>query len=214
MMNTMMQDLNKHKIVAICRGVSTENILDTAKALYDGGIRFMEVTFNQKAADPIIETAASIKLLTENMGDKMYFGAGTVLTPQQVDSAIDAGAKYIISPNFSVDVVKRTVERGAISMPGCLTPSEVVNAYDAGAHIIKLFPAGNLGVGYIKAVMAPISHIPLMAVGGINAANMSDFLKLGIMGLGIGGNLVDTKLIAEGKFDEITKIALTYTSQI
>ena len=213
-MKAMLEDLKKHKIVAICRGVSTENILQTAEALYKGGIRFMEVTFNQKAADPIAETAASIALLNEKMGDKMYFGAGTVLTAEQVDAAIDAGAKYIISPNFSPDVIKRTVERGAISMPGCLTPSEVVSAYEAGAHIVKLFPAGNLGIGYIKAVMAPISHIPLMAVGGVNASNMREFLDLGVMGLGIGGNLVDTKLIAAGKFDEITNIALTYTSQI
>lgn len=213
-MKAMLEDLKKHKIVAICRGVSTENILQTAEALYKGGIRFMEVTFNQKADDPIAETAASIALLNEKMGDKMYFGAGTVLTAEQVDAAIDAGAKYIISPNFSPDVIKRTVERGAISMPGCLTPSEVVSAYEAGAHIVKLFPAGNLGTGYIKAVMAPISHIPLMAVGGVNASNMREFLDLGVMGLGIGGNLVDTKLIAAGKFDEITNIALTYTSQI
>lgn len=211
---TVLEALKEYKIVAICRGVSTENILKTAEALYNGGIRMMEVTFNQKAADPIAETAASIKLLNEKMGDKMFFGAGTVLTPEQVDAAVDAGAKYIISPNFSPAVVKRTIERGAISMPGCLTPSEVVSAYEAGAHVVKLFPAGNLGIGYIKALMAPISHIPLVAVGGVNADNMKDFLNLGVMGLGIGGNIVDTKLIAEGKFDELTKIALKYTQQL
>ena len=210
----ILEALKKYKIVAICRGVATKDILQTAQALYDGGIRMMEVTFNQKAADPIAETAASISLLNEKMGDKMYFGAGTVMTPEQVDAAVDAGAKYIISPNYSPAVVKRTLERGAISMPGCLTPSEVVSAYEAGAHVVKLFPAGNLGIGYIKAVMAPISHIPLVAVGGINAANMKDFLDLGIMGLGIGGNIVDTKLINAGKFDELTKVALTYTQQL
>lgn len=210
----ILEALKKYKIVAICRGVSTENILQTAQALYDGGIRMMEVTFNQKAADPIAETAASIALLNEKMGDKMYIGAGTVLTPEQVDAAVDAGAKYIISPNYSPEVVKRTLERGAISMPGCLTPSEVLSAYEAGAHVIKLFPAGNLGIGYIKAIMAPISHIPLVAVGGINASNMKDFLDLGLVGLGIGGNIVDTKLISQGKFEELTNVALTYTKQL
>lgn len=211
---TVLEALKEYKIVAICRGVSTDNILKTAQALYDGGIRMMEVTFNQKAADPIAETAASIKLLNEKMGDKMYFGAGTVLTPEQVDAAVDAGAKYIISPNFSPAVVKRTIERGAISMPGCLTPSEVMSAYEMGAHVIKLFPAGDLGLGYIKAIMAPISHVPLVAVGGINADNMRSFLDLGLAGLGIGGNIVNTKLISEGKFDELTKVAQTYTNQL
>ncbi len=210
----VIESLKKHKIVAICRGVATKDILATAQALYNGGIRMMEVTFNQKAADPIAETAASIKLLCEEMGDKMLFGAGTVLTPAQVDAAVDAGAKYIISPNFSPAVVARTLAHGAISMPGCLTPSEVMSAYEAGAQVIKLFPAGDLGVGYIKALMAPISHIPLVAVGGVNADNMTDFLNLGVVGLGIGGNIVNTKLISEGKFDELTEIALKYTSQI
>lgn len=210
----ILEALEKYKIVAIARKIPRDKIVQTAEALYNGGVRMMEVTFDQKAADPIKDTAGAIAELCEKLGDKMYFGAGTVITPEQAEAAVKAGARYIISPNFNPEVVKKTLELGAVSMPGAMTPSEVLAAHDAGAQVVKLFPAGSLGLGYIKAIMAPISHVPLMATGGVNAANMREFLDLGMAGLGIGGNIVDSKLIAEGRFEELTEVARSYTKQI
>lgn len=210
----ILEALEKYKIVAIARKVPTDSIVQAAEALYEGGVRMLEVTFDQKAADPVKGTVEAISLLCEKLGDKMFIGAGTVLTPEQAEAAINAGARYIISPNFNPEVVAKTLELGAVSMPGALTPTEVLAAYQAGAQVVKLFPAGSLGLGYIKSIMAPISHVPLMATGGVNASNMRDFLALGMAGLGIGGNLVDNKLIAEGRFSELTEIALSYTNQL
>ncbi len=205
-MNTK-QKINANKVIAIVRGVEPSKITDMAKALYAGGIKLVEVTFNQSSATCIQDTAGSIKSIYDAMGDKMCVGAGTVMTKEQVRAAVDAGAKYIISPNTDMEVIEETKKLGAISMPGAFTPSEAVSAYKMGADYVKLFPAGLLGIPYIKAIKAPISHIPLMAVGGINADNLADFLATGINGVGVGSSLVNLKLINDKKWDELTELA-------
>jgi 2-dehydro-3-deoxyphosphogluconate aldolase/(4S)-4-hydroxy-2-oxoglutarate aldolase len=167
----------------------------------------IEVTFNQSSLTKIKDTKDSIKNIYDVMGDKMCVGAGTVMTKEQVREAIDAGAKYIISPNTDREVIEETKKRGAISIPGAFTPSEIINAYETGADYVKLFPAGLLGIPYIKALRAPISHIPLMAVGGIDADNLKGFLDTGISGMGVGSSLVDCKLINEEKWEDLTELA-------
>ncbi len=199
-----------NKVVAIVRGVEKENIIKTAEALYEGGIKLIEVTFNQKDPDRLTKTAELISMINDEMGDKICVGAGTVMNLDQCDAAFNAGAKYMISPNVNFDVIKHTIRLGAVSIPGALTPSEASNAHDTGADFVKLFPAGNLGTGYIKSVCSPLNHIPFLAVGGVNAQNMSEFLKAGVVGVGVGGNLVDVKKINDGDFAGITALAKEY----
>lgn len=208
-----LQSIYNHKIIAIARNVPSCKLLSVAEALYKGGIRLLEVTFDHKNANSLAETTDAIGRLCESFGDIMHIGAGTVLSTAQAEAAVNAGAKYIISPNFSPEVVAITLKKGAVSIPGAFTPTEIVEAHRAGAHIIKLFPAGDLGMAYIKSIMAPIGHIPMLATGGVNEQNMQDFLKLGMAGVGVGSGIVNNKLIFEDKFDELTRLAQRYTIQ-
>lgn len=204
----------ENKIIAIMRGVDKDLSLRVADALFAGGVKMVEVTFNQKDPSSFKDTASSIKAIAEKYEEKMLVGAGTVINNQQLDMAYDAGAMYIISPNVNIDVIRHTRELGCVSMPGAFTPSEIITAYDTGADFVKLFPAGNLGPSYIKAIRGPISHVRLLAVGGVNEENISDFLKAGCCGAGIGGNLVNTKWIEAGEFNKITEVAEKLTAAV
>ncbi len=199
--------INQHQIIAIVRGVPGDQILPTAKALHDGGIRLLEITFDQSGKTSSLDTGRSIEALARAFEGRMCIGAGTVMTVEQADIAAKAGAQYMISPHSDRAVIEHTKTIGSVSIPGAMTPSEIVQAYQWGADFVKLFPAGTLGEGYIKAIRAPISHIPLLAVGGIDELNLNRFLSLGLSGVGIGSNLVNLKLIREGRFDELTRLA-------
>jgi len=211
-MEATLQKIKENKLVAILRDVEPVKILRTCKALHDGGIECIEVTFNQLSENGILETVNAIKQICENTN--ICVGAGTVMTVEQVVLAVKAGAKYIISPNFDEDVVKKTVELGAVSIPGVLTPSEIVSSYKIGASFVKLFPGGLLGPQYIKAVRAPISHIPIMVVGGVGLENIREFLHCGVAGFGIGSSLVNKKLIIDNRFDELKKLAEQFINAI
>ena len=208
-MNTLDFILEK-KVIAIVRGISSGKICDLAEALVKGGLACVEVTFDHSSEEKLADTLKSIELLSQNFRGRLLAGAGTVLTVQQAEQAVAAGAEYIISPDVNVDVIKRAKELGKVSIPGALTASEIVTAYEAGADIVKLFPAALFGPAYFKAVKAPLKHIPLTAVGGVSAGNIADFLAAGAVGAGVGGNLVSPKLVDEGRFEEITEIARSY----
>ena len=210
----MKKIIEKHKVIAIVRGVPKEKVLETVRALYAGGIQLMEVTFSQASPTCIEDTTESIKTIQKIMGDKICVGAGTVMNKEQVQAAVDVGAKYIISPNADREVIEETKRLGAVSIPGAFTPSETVNAYNMGADYVKLFPAGLLDVTYIKALRAPINHIPIMVVGGINADNLHEFLATGISGVGVGSSLVDLKLINEDKWEELIALAKEFINKI
>ena len=203
----IMQKIEAEKIIAIVRGVGPEQCMKVADALYAGGIRLMEVTYDQKNPDSFQATADAIAAIAKAYEGRMEVGAGTVTTPELVEMTAKAGGKFIISPDVNVDVIKRTNELGLVSMPGAMTPTEVMTAHWAGADFVKLFPVGNLGVSYVKALRAPISHVKLMAVGGVNESNIADFLAAGICGVGVGGNLANKKWIEAGEFDKITETA-------
>lgn len=184
-MSTLLEIL-KHKIVAIVRGAKPDDIMKIAEALHEGGIKLMEVTLNSENA------VAVIKQLSNTMKDKMHIGAGTVLNVEDTEKAIHAGAQFIISPCFNTDVIAATKRMGAVSIPGAFTPSEIVNAYNAGGDIIKVFPASG-NIDYIREVRAPLQHIPLMPTGGISLENITAFQKAGAVAFGIGTSLVNTK---------------------
>lgn len=204
--NTIEQ-ISNEKVIAIVRGVGPEQCLRVAEALYAGGIRLMEITFNQSRPDTFADTAASIAAIGEAYAGRMLCGAGTVTSAALVDQAADAGAAYIISPDFNPDVVRRTLERGIVSIPGAMTPSEILAAHNAGADFVKLFPAAALGTDYIKAVRSPISHVKLLAVGGVNEKNIGAFLAAGLCGAGVGGNLANKAWIQSGEYERITAVA-------
>lgn len=197
----------EHKAIAIVRGAGVEDCIKVADALYEGGIRLMEITFNQKDPSSFADTAKAISEIAKRYEGRMEIGAGTVTTPELVEIAANAGAKFIISPDTSVDVIKKTRELGLVSMPGAFTPTEVLAAHKAGADFVKLFPVGNLGSSYVKALCAPISHVKMLAVGGVNEDNVAEFLKAGCYGVGVGGNLANKKWIEAGEFDKISAAA-------
>lgn len=211
---TTLEWVKQYKLIAIVRGLKPEYMLGLADALYAGGINMMEVTFAQAKPETWKDTAEAIRSVSEHMDGKMLVGAGTVLTQEQLDMARDAGAKYIITPNTNPELIRKVKEYGLLSFPGAFTPSEIVNAWDAGADAVKVFPAGNMGPAYLKAIKAPLSHIPMMAVGGVNEKNAADFMAAGCCGLGIGGNLVNKTWIENGEWEKITALAAEYRKAV
>jgi 2-dehydro-3-deoxyphosphogluconate aldolase/(4S)-4-hydroxy-2-oxoglutarate aldolase len=207
MREAIIQKILDEKLIAIVRGMEEKAILPLAEAFIAGGIGMMEVTFNQAKPESFEATMWSIAAVKEKLGDKLACGAGTVISVEQVDLAAKAGALFIVSPNVDAEVIRRTRELGLVSLPGCTTPSECLAAHNAGADFIKLFPASDLGIGYLKAIRAPLSHLKFLAVGGINENNAADFIKAGALGFGVGGNLVNKDWIASGQFDKISDTA-------
>lgn len=206
--------LMKNKLVAISRKVAKKDIKNTAKALYEGGIRSLEITFDQSNPNCIEETVRSIEIVREVMGERMMIGAGTVLNVEQAIAAAKAGASFVLSPDTNVKVIDKVKDLGLISVPGAMTPSEIMVAWNHGADIVKLFPAGILTLAYYKAIKGPISHVPLMAVGGVGLENMKSFLDAGFCSCGIGSNIVRNDLIASKRFNDLTNLAKEYVSQI
>lgn len=195
------------RIIAIIRGFAPDVCLRLAEAYHRGGIRLVEVTFNQKAPETWADTAAAIRAIRERFADDIRVGAGTVLTEDQLARCADAGGEYMITPNVNPALIRACVARGLVAMPGALTPSEAVAAWEAGARFVKIFPAGSLGPGYVKAVRAPLAHIPMLAVGGISPDNVADFMRAGCVGAGVGGNLTNRDWIAAGAYDRIADVA-------
>ena len=214
MYNDILKSVTENKVIVIVRNVQKEKLVPLAQAMYDGGIRLLEVTYDATGKTSDKETAENIRLLAEHFEGRMYIGAGTVLTTEQVELTHKAGGCFIISPNVDGSVIKRTKQLGLVSMPGALTPTEIQLAHTFGADFVKVFPAGNFGAGYIKAVKAPLSHIKLLAVGGVNENNVSDFLKAGAYGVGVGGNIVNKKMLENNDYEGITNLAKRYVSAI
>ena len=202
-----MGESGNNMIVAIIRGFEPDTCLRLTEAYVKGGINMVEVTFNQKAPQTWKDTATAIKAIKSSFGEVVKVGAGTVLTEQQLTICEDAGGEYMVTPNVNVELIKKCVADGLMAMPGALTPSEAVAAWNAGASYVKLFPIGVLGPEYVKAVMAPLSHIPFLAVGGIGPDNVADYIKAGCVGAGVGGNLTNKEWIAAGEWDKITATA-------
>ena len=210
----VLQSILETQVVAILRGVPQERLEPLSQALYEGGIRCIEVTFDQKKSGGAEETACAIRRLRAVLGDRAHVGAGTVLTAAQVEAAAAAGGTFIVSPNCDEAVIRRTRELGLVSVPGAMTPTEIVQAHQWGASVVNVFPAGNLGAGYIKAVRGPLNHIPLCAVGGVDDRNLEEFHRAGVSCFGVGSNIVRRELLAAGDYDAIRANALLYTRQV
>ena len=207
------QTVLDQKLIAIVRGIDEDKILPYAEALFKGGIKMIEVTFDLRA--PQDDTAAkAIKAISSRFGHDVLAGAGTVVNPELVERACEAGALYIVSPNTDYAVIARTKELNLISIPGALTPTECMAAYHAGADFIKLFPAGNVGPDYLKAIKAPLSHLRFVVTGGIRVKDIPLYLKAGASGFGVGGKLTNREWIDAGEFHKITELAKDYVQAV
>jgi len=207
-MKRTIEKIESEKIIAIVRNVQKDKLIKLCRALYDGGIRLLECTYDASGVTTDVETANKIKLITSEFGEKMTVGAGTVLTEQQVELTEEAGGKFIISPDVNEAVIKKTKTLELVSIPGALTPSEITSAIRYGADFIKLFPVNAVGgLDYIKAVSAPLSNVKFLAVGGVNENNIASYIKAGFWGVGIGNGIVNTKMIENDDYIGITNLA-------
>lgn len=207
MRETVLEWIEKYHLIAIVRGADPAKCVEVAEALYQGGIRLMEVTYDQRDSASWKDTAEAIQRIAEIFDGRLLVGAGTVTSPELVELTAANNGQFIISPDTDVSVIKKTRELGLVSMPGAFTASEIKIAHNAGADYVKVFPVGNMGPSYIKALRAPLSHIKMMAVGGINEQNLLDYLAAGACGAGIGGNLANKTWITNGEYDKITATA-------
>ena len=192
------------KVVAIIRGMAPEICVKLAKAYQEGGIRLVEVTFNQ--VGNLEDTVMAIKAVRAAFPD-MHVGAGTVITEAQLDLAIGAGAEFIVTPNCNPAIIRKANAAGLVTMPGTITPTEMVTAHEAGADYVKVFPVRVLGPAYIKDVLAPLKHLKFIAVGGVSPENAANYLKAGCVGIAASGSLVNKDWIAAGEYDKIASVA-------
>lgn len=212
--DAIIQDVEQNKIIVIMRGFTTQQLIGAVDAMEKGGIRLVEVTFDQTGAVPDEVTAGNICALKERFSGRVRVGAGTVMTETQVELAHQAGAEFIISPDCYEPVIRKTRELGMVSMPGVFTPSEAANAHRYGADFVKLFPNSEVKSSYLKALAVPLSHIKFLAVGGVTHENMQEYLKAGAKGIGVATAIADKKAIFAGDYEEITRRARLFTSQL
>ena len=203
--------IERERVIAIVRDAEQESFVKSIQALYEGGIRLVEVTFDRLGNRSTQETSDMIKMLVETFGDDMCIGAGTVTCAEEVFAAFEAGASYIISPNCDPDIISLARKLGLVSIPAAYTATEIAAALKYGADYIKLFPADQVSEEYVKAIRAPLSDAKLLAVGGVNADNAGKFFEMGFCGIGVGSNLYEKKLIKEKNFDALCALASQYS---
>lgn len=214
MREKVIQSIEKNKLIVIVRNVKREQLVPLAQAMYDGGVRLLEITYDASGEITDEETANNIKILAEHFRGKMYIGAGTVLTEKQVELTYKSGGKFIISPDTCPEVIQKTIKLEMVSIPGALTPTEMQTAHRNGADFVKIFPITNLGVEYFKAIRAPLKHLKFLAVGGINENNAVGYLNAGVCGFGVGSNIVDKTMLKNNDYSSITALAKKYVSAI
>ncbi|MDQ0229254.1 bifunctional 4-hydroxy-2-oxoglutarate aldolase/2-dehydro-3-deoxy-phosphogluconate aldolase [Metabacillus malikii] len=195
-------------VAAVIRGATKENIVPIAEALSAGGVKVLEITVETPGACGAIETASQ-------QFDDVLVGAGTVLDAETARTAIMAGAKFIFSPTTNPKTIQMAKRYGVVSIPGALTPTEILTAYECGADMIKVFPANVFGPSYIKDVHGPLPQIPIISTGGISVENAGDYIKAGAVGVGVGSSLVNTKKeLTAAYLEDITKTAAQFINAV
>ncbi|MED4923817.1 bifunctional 4-hydroxy-2-oxoglutarate aldolase/2-dehydro-3-deoxy-phosphogluconate aldolase [Anoxybacillus geothermalis] len=200
--------LKNSKLVAVIRKPKRSQIFQIAEALVAGGVEVLEVTVDTPGG---FEMIAELK---ETFGAKEIVGAGTVLDAETAKRAIEAGADFIFSPIFDEETISVTNRYGKISIPGVMTPTEIVKAYQMGADLLKVFPAGSLGPQYFKELSGPLGHIPLMPTGGVTLENAGAFIRNGATAVGVGSALLNKQVIEEGRFDLLRETAKKFVETV
>ena len=206
--------IRETRLVAILRGVPVEKADGVVAALLSGGVRVLEFTFDHTQPDCVAENAEKIRRAVLSFGHRAVVGCGTALTVEEVGAAKEAGASLVVTPNVNEAVIRKARDLSMAVMPGALTPTEIEAAWRCGADIVKIFPAGEMGLSYIKAVRGPLSHIPMAAVGGVQPDNVAAFLSAGICGFGVGGPLVLKDAVKSGNYGAIEERARAFTKAI
>lgn len=207
-MKTGIARLLENGVLAILRGVTPDDVVAVGRALQEGGVTSMEITMDSPHALKAIERAA------EAFGDAMWIGAGTVLDAETARAAILAGAEWIVSPALNVETIRVAKRYGKAVIPGVLTPTEMLQAYEAGADAVKIFPAGTMGPAYIKEVSGPLPHIPKIPTGGITLETAPLFIRAGAAAVGIGGALYRPQTFAERGPAHITETARKFVAAV
>jgi 2-dehydro-3-deoxyphosphogluconate aldolase/(4S)-4-hydroxy-2-oxoglutarate aldolase len=199
--------IKAEKVIALIRADSSDGLLDCARALAAGGLTSIELTMTTPGA------IAMIKLACHELPD-FIFGLGTVLDANTAREGIEAGAKFIVTPGFRPDVIAHCRSVGVPIFSGALTPTEIINTWDAGADAVKIFPAEFFGPAYIKSIKGPLPHIPLVPTGGVNAENVGEFLKAGAYATAAGSSLVEAKALKEKNWAAVTAKAKAFVASV
>ncbi len=195
-------------VIAIMRAKTSDQLLKAADAIKAGGVNAIEVTMTTPNALEVISKAV------ERYGSDVMFGVGSVLDPESARVAILAGAQFVVCPTLNVKTIKLCMRYSVPVMPGAFTPSEILEAWETGADIVKVFPASVGGPSYIRAIKAPLPQVKLMPVGGVNLTTTSDFIRAGCAVVAVGSALVDQNLLDEQKFDTITERAIRFREEV
>ncbi|NLY29559.1 MAG: bifunctional 4-hydroxy-2-oxoglutarate aldolase/2-dehydro-3-deoxy-phosphogluconate aldolase [Firmicutes bacterium] len=193
-------------VVAVIRTNNADELINICKAMAEGGVVGVEITMTSPGAVEAIQEASKV------LGSKAIIGAGSVLDAETARICILAGADFVVSPAFDPALVEMCHRYGKIVIPGAFTPTEVLRAWQAGADVVKVFPATSVGPSYLKDILGPMPQVKLTPTGGINLDNLGDFIKAGAVFVGAGSSLVDKKLVAEGKWDELAERAAKFVA--
>ncbi len=205
---TILNEIINRKAVAVLRVKETEKLKKVIESIYAGGISVIEITMSVPNACMLIEK------MNNELGDKVIIGVGSVLNKGTAEDAIKAGAKYVVSPILKKEIIETAQKYNLPVMPGCFTPTEIQNAYEMGADIVKVFPADVVGMAFFKAILAPMPHLRLMPTGGVSLTNAGEWIKAGACAVGIGSALLDNKAIKEENYNILTENALLMMKSI
>jgi 2-dehydro-3-deoxyphosphogluconate aldolase/(4S)-4-hydroxy-2-oxoglutarate aldolase len=191
-------------VIAVVRSPDSHLLVDVARALTDGGVTVMEITLTVPNAMEVI------RQVRQHLGERILLGAGTVLDTESARAAIMAGAEFVVAPTLNLDVICLCHRYDKAVLPGAFTPTEILTAWEAGADVVKVFPAEVVGPAFFKALRGPLPQIRVMPTGGVDLTTAAEFLKAGACCLGIGSQLVDPKAVATGNFNRIRELASQY----
>lgn len=203
-----LKTIQETSVIAILRHIPREKLRHTVNALIHGGVRCVEITANTQDA------LSMVRILAQEYGDQLLIGAGTILDSASAKSFVQAGAGFLLSPSVHRDVIETARELGVVSIPGAYTPTEIIQGFQWGGDIIKLFPVVTLGADYIHQIRGPFADIPLLGVGGITVENTAEYIKSGCMGVGVGSSLVNSGLVERGDFDGVYRQALRFCEEV
>jgi len=204
----MLESIRKTGVVAIMRAKSSDQLLAAADAVLAGGVNTIEVTMTTPGALEVVEQA------TAKYGTDVIFGAGSVLDPETARAVILAGAQFVVAPTLNLKTIEVCRRYGVAVIPGAYTPTEILTAWEAGADMVKVFPASAGGPAYIKDVKTPLPQIRLVPVGGVDLKTTADFIRAGADAIGVGGALINQKLLDDGDFDAITERAARFREEV
>lgn len=209
--NEVLELIKNEKFVVIARRIPLEKLENAAKAAFEGGAKLLEITFDQTKSDPINEFKEAVKRV-EKIG--LCIGAGTVLTKKQLKAAHKAGAKFFVAPNGNPKFIKLANKLKMVAIPGAMTPTEIVNAYENGADIVKLFPADDMGFHYLWNLSGPLNHIPLMISGGVNLETIPKYLEHGAFALSTGVTVFDRSMLEKDDYEGIKELTKAHVDAI